>query len=135
MILAFKTTFPNGEKTGFDRKILEDIKIHTLRQSDRIRKGTLLNMATGVRTKSYNQFNIARLDLQTCTGREKIFMTYDRHCLEITVGSKYMMQHEIQKLIANDGLTKEQFLDWFFPKDVDEWSGYIIHWTDFKYDI
>ena len=59
-------------------------------------------------------------------------MTYT-DCLEITIGNKYLEPLQIYLLIKNDGLTREQFLAWFFPKKVDEWSGKIIHWTDFKY--
>ncbi len=133
MILGFKTHFPNGEPTGFVQKILEDIKIHSLREADRFKEGYFIHMATGVRTKDYNQFNEGRADLQICTGTQEIFMTYNRYALEITIGDKYLMSHEVNKLIANDGITKQQFLDWFFPNGKDEWSGYIIHWTDFKY--
>jgi hypothetical protein len=134
MILGFKTTFTDGTPTDFVEKILAGSKIHSLRKDphDRWRKSTHIHMATGVRTDCYKQFNEGITQLETCKSTQRIFMTYD-WCLEITLDGKYLEPRQIELLIKNDGLTKAQFLKWFFSDGCGEWSGKIIHWTDFKY--
>ena len=134
MILSFKTKFPNGKQTEFVPKILGGIKIHSLREGDRWKEGDYIHMATGVRTKEYKQFNTEKPHLQSCISVQEIFITYNGYLVEMTIDNKkYLNQTEVQRLIANDGLTEKQFLNWFFPKGKDEWSGQIIHWTDYKY--
>jgi hypothetical protein len=135
MILAFKTTFPNGTATDFENKILQGSKIHSLREGNRWQEGYFIHMATGVRTTNYNQFNTAREDLQKCKGTQEVFMTYNNYgALEVTIDDDlYLMQSQVDALISNDGLTREQFITWFFPKGKDVWTGQIIHWTNFKY--
>jgi hypothetical protein len=136
MILAFKKTFPDSTATDFENKILQGSKIHTLREGERWQEGYFIHMATGVRTKKYNQFNTAREDLQKCKNTQEVFMTYNKYgALEVTIDDDlYLMQSQIDSLIRNDGLIREQFIAWFFPKGKDVWSGQIIHWTDFKYN-
>jgi hypothetical protein len=132
MILGFKQKFKDGTPTNFESKILTGEKIHSLREGDRWRAGKSIQMAFGVRTKKYRQFNINNPELQTCISRQRIFMTHTYE-IEITIGYKYLMPHEIDLLIKNDGLTRQQFIDWFFPNKKDEWIGEIIHWTNFRY--
>lgn len=146
MILGFKDMYPDNEPTYFLEKILmpyTDVqlppgiyspKIHSIRKGNRWRAGMSIQMAYGVRTNHYTQFNKDYPQLGKCISEQDIFMTYDRHALEITVGNiNYLMPQMIDKLILNDGLTRERFLDWFFPGTVDEFSGQIVHWTDYKY--
>jgi hypothetical protein len=58
MVLGFMRTFPNGSETNFERKILDGVKLFTLRKpSKREYKPCMkLQMAYGVRTKNYRQF-------------------------------------------------------------------------------
>ena len=136
MIIGFKQQFANGTATNFKEKILSGTKIHTLRESDRIKQGMSLQMAYGVRTKHYEQFNKGIESLSTCVSRQRIFITFNGWALEATVGNdKYLGGYDMQQLIKNDGLTEKEFINWFFPnyKIKDEWSGFIIHWTGFKY--
>ncbi len=134
MILAFKQTFPDGTATNYENKIIEGSKIHTLREGNRWQEGYFIHMATGVRTKQYNQFNKERKDLQLCKGTKEIFMSYKKWgVIEITVDDRYLMPYEVDKLISNDGLLRHQFVNWFFSNKEFCWGGQIIHWTDFKY--
>ncbi len=136
MILGFKQKFPDGTATNFKEKIWQGEKIHSLRESDRFRAGMSIQMAYGVRTKHYQQFNKGIESLSKCISRQRIFITYNGWALEATVGdNKYLAGYDMQQLIKNDGLTEMEFINWFFPdyKVKDEWSGFIIHWTDFKY--
>jgi hypothetical protein len=136
MILGFKTHFPDGELTYLEEQIIDGTKIHSLREDPkgRWRKGRSIQMATGVRSKQYEQFNKGLERLETCTGIQHCSMTYHAdEVLKILVDDRSLMPHEIQDLIKNDGLTRKHFVEWFFPKKNQEWSGKIIHWTNFRY--
>lgn len=150
MVLGFKDTYPDNEPTYFCEKILmpyadvqlpPDItipKIHSIRKGHRWRAGMSIQMAYGVRTPNYSQFNKGYPELEKCISTQDIFMTYDKGRLEITVehdavNDRYLMPHNIEQLIVNDGLDRRRFLDWFFPKGVYDFSGQIVHWTDFRY--
>lgn len=156
MILGFKQKFADGTPTNFKSKIANGTmlnptvtnfwchlpkdfayKIHTLREDpfNRWKAGKSIQMAYGVRTKQYEQFNKGIEELEKCVSTQRVFMTYQGWVgsLEITVGNKYLMPEEIDLLIKNDGLTHKEFMNWFFPKGVEEWGGKIIHWTNFRY--
>jgi hypothetical protein len=139
MVLGFKTKFFNGEPTNFEQLILDGIKIHSMREdpNNRWLAGLGIQMATGTRTKYYNQFNLGKPELQKVVSTQKVFMTYDKQHIEVTINGKYLMPHQVEQLIKNDGLSRERFIDWFFLRDAkgklvfrSEWSGKIIHWTD-----
>lgn len=135
MILGFKKKFPDNTPTHFKEKILSGEKIHSLRKSDRFREGMSIQMAYGVRTKYYEQFNKGIENLSTCISVQEVFMTINRSgVIEVTIDDdNYLTALQIDKLIINDGLTREPFIEWFFPLGRWTWSGYIIHWTNFKY--
>lgn len=145
MILGFKRKFNDGTLTHFMGKILAGTdlcgekyssftpKIHTLRTGNRWRVGTPIQMAYGVRTKEYYQFNEGIKELEECKGVQDVFISSHRASLQIIIDGKLIKPPVIDDLIKNDGLTKPQFVDWFFPKDSKQWYGQIIHWTDYKY--
>lgn len=130
MILSFKKQFENP--------ILYGTKIHTIREDKtrRWRKDKSIHFSTDVRTKNYNCFYKAK-----CTGVERIFMTYAfNNIIEVTINDRYLTWNEIEKLAKNDGFESyEDFFNWFYPvikKNKDEcFSGRIIHWTDFRYNV
>ena len=81
MILGFKRFFPDGSQTYFKEKILAGAgygpvvtmpKIHTIRAGSRWHQGMSIQMAYGVRTKKYDQFNKGIEGLQICTGVQNI---------------------------------------------------------------
>ena len=142
MILGFKQKFPDGTPTHFEEKIYAGVapelykefepKIHSMREGERWRAGMDIQMAYGVRTKNYRQFNKGVSQLEKCKETQDVFMTLT-WVLEVTIDDRYLMPTEIEQLIKNDGLTRKQFIYWFFPDGKKEWSGQIIHWTDFRY--
>jgi len=146
MVLGFKQKIGKVE-TYFVEKILAFVyaeiakhfpnpKIHTIRQGNRWRKGMSIQMATGVRTKKYKQFNKGLPDLSTCKHTQKIEIIWGKdsmgkHVLvliddEIVSNNKKI----IDQLVVNDGFeSKKQFFQYFNTN----FSGQIVHWTDFKY--
>jgi hypothetical protein len=133
MILSFKTKFPNGEPTDFVISIVTGTKKHTIRKGKRWQAGYFMHMAIGVRTSNYYQFNADLEPLQRVKSTQEILITYYAEMLQVLVDGRYLYWNEIEILIENDGLTREQFINWFFPKGEGEFSGQIIHWTDLKY--
>lgn len=132
MILGFKQKFANGEMTCFDALIVLGLKIHSIRAGYRWRKGMSIQMAHGVRTNHYQQFNKELPQLQTCMSVQDIAITHGSSLI-ITVNGKYLTKSEIKYLIKNDGLTRSEFIEWFVPNVGDQFCGQIIHWTDFNY--
>jgi len=133
MILGFKTKFQDGTLTDFEKKILSGQKIHTFREGERWKKGNSIQMATGVRTKYYNQFNKDRSDLGKCISVQDTYMTLNYGELDVLIDDVQLPPFKHESLFRNDGLTKDQFIKWFFPFGDDLWCGQIIHWTNFKY--
>lgn len=124
-----------GFKQQFKEPILSGTKIHTIREdkNDRWHAGCIAHMATGVRTKQYEQF--AKMEI---VSTQDIFMTYG-WCLEISIDGKYVYGHVQRVQIAqNDGFENyKYFEDWFYKvikesKD-DCFSGKLIHWTNHRY--
>jgi hypothetical protein len=136
MILGFKEKFPNGNPTNFIWKIKTNAKKHSLREDidRRWRKGVVIDMATGVRTKNYTcHFK------KTCTGTQKIEIKYlnkDSNYPLIWIDGVlfvyfYAKDMEIlQELAKNDGFCDfDDFCKWFHK----DFAGKIIHWTNLRY--
>lgn len=144
MILGFKTKFPWGEPTSFREKILYNFvdypnpllqpKLHTIREGFRIKPGDTLHMATGVRTKFYNQFNKGIPGLEKCISVQsvRIFSDVKEVWIETSKKKIYkkLLLSEIKTLALNDGFDSvEQFWKWFDRDCI----GQIIHWTNLVY--
>lgn len=161
MLLGFKQKFPWGEPTMFMQKIIASVpvpednpqsspgnlfqghtpKLHTIRKSHRIQPGTLLHMATGVRTKDYFQFNENIPELQYCKSVQRIDITRKGKDVVVYIDLELMYSSAksddigqsvewFEQFCANDGLTPEQFLR-YFKTSCRDWR--LIHWTDLKY--
>ncbi len=153
MILGFKTHWPDGRPTHFKEKILATTrpeyfhdylpKIHTVRASPRWQPGQIIHMATGVRTKHYQQFNQEEI-IRGCTYNtnvravQPIRMAILAGLLSIQIGGEnapYLNRAQQETFAHNDGFNDLQELCyWFFPnKKNTQFSGFIIHFTDFVY--
>lgn len=134
MILSFKKQFPWGAPTNFEEKIISGDKIHTIRHDPHNRwiSGRKIHMATGVRTKNYRCFD----DSKSCISKQRIEIIYVGYSPMIkvyhtetiwTCGNSTPLFDRFSK---NDGFdSTKDFFRWF-DKD---FSGVIIHWTDFRY--
>jgi len=127
-----------GFKKQFIDKILDGTKIHTIRtdKHDRWAAGRKIHFGTGVRHWSYKQFHEAEcisvqkieikwLEVETTT-TESTKKTIHRQAA-VFVNGFYM---DIYTIAKNDGFDSvEDFHKWF-DKD---FTGKLIHWTDYKY--
>jgi hypothetical protein len=140
MNLSYKLNFPWGPPTNFPEKVMGDIKIHSMRSDPKRRwkKGKLIHHATGVRTPKYHCF------LQNeCTGTQETEIKHyywkgNKVSTDVIIDGR-LVYHKgiivsdpetIEQLAKNDGFDSvEDFFKWF---DSD-FSGVIVHWTDFRY--
>lgn len=147
MILGFKTQI-DGEPTHFVQKILacklEEYKkvfkpkLHSIRKVKRWKPGNSIQMATGVRTKKYFQFNGGGIGLDVCKSVQDIRIVHSQFdgdkglakgrwvfIDDIEIGDFWL--HE---LAVNDGFKDaDEFFAWFN----EDFEGQIIHWTDYEY--
>lgn len=128
MILGFKLLH-NGQPTGFINEILTGNKIHTLRAdpNNRWRPGNTIQHAVGVRTKDFRQFYSG-----TCKAVQTVEIKWynSNYYPDVKVDGRDLKHDEVDKLAKNDGFDSSvAFFDWF-NKD---FTGKIIHWTDFIY--
>lgn len=156
MILGFKKIFPWGETTLFQQKIIQSAcpgkaifpfrgllcpKVHTIREGLRIKPGTILHMATGVRTKNYFQFNNGIPELSLCKSTQGIRIYFeDREVFVARAGGtakeplfsdfRKLEKEQLEVLALNDGFNSVDQFWKYFNKD---FQGQIIHWTDLRY--
>lgn len=119
-----------GFKQQFVRPIVAGTKIHTIREDakNRWQEGMTMHMATGIRTKNYNQFNAA-----ICKGIQQIEIIRRSDYLEDTivkVDGRELTFDEIQRLAWNDGF---EHVIGFFMWFKDGFKGKILHWTRLEY--
>lgn len=151
MILGFKEYFNNDLKrpTYFREKILAVFpiiltvnppitirpKLHSIRKGNRWKAGNSIQMATGVRTKRYKQFNKRIERLEKCISVQIIEIVYAEPNVHlwpmwIKVDGRSLDKVEVCHLATNDGFDSvSDFLTYFN----DHFTGQIVHWTDLKY--
>lgn len=137
MILGFSTKHKAlKQETRFREQILDGTKKHTLRAGDRWAKDMKIHMATGVRTKNYNQFNKNRPDLQTCKGTQRIKLEMSKSCWnsKVYVDNRKLTFDEMIQLSINDGFSCfADFWLWFLKVPKHKLPNQIVHWTDLRY--
>ena len=132
MILSFKEQFKEP--------ILNGVKIHSIRQDqhNRWKIDRIIHMATGVRTKKYQQFaeHICKSiqEIEIFHFESIMFANKIAVCIDGKVFGQYYdknrYDYQLNQLAKNDGFKRvSDFFEWF---DSD-FKGKIIHWTDFKY--
>ena len=145
-ILSLCKTFPTGhrtvgEPTLLDKNLTDGVKIHTVRGNAgntwgkrcqdvmQGRKYLSVRQWTG-RPYNSKQEEIARFDK---IGLQKITMTYSS---EDAVSRCWVDGHRVpvEMVAANDGLTTEDFVNWFFGRNPENiFEGVVIQFTDFRY--
>ena len=128
-----------GFKEQFKETILKGSKIHTIREdkSNRWRAGRVMHMATGVRTKKYDCFKEAKC-IKVQNIKIKHVTLYNPNDVVVYIdgvcAGRYTNGYAdgyLRVLARNDGFNSVgEFLN-FFKND---FTGKIIHWTDFKYE-
>ncbi|MDM8174825.1 hypothetical protein FKG96_12600 [Olivibacter sp. LS-1] len=124
-----------GEPTGFRDKILSGEKIHTIRAGEHWKKVV----------EEVNK-GIAILSVREWTGKpyaskQDEYARFEKlgwQSFEISsygtiyIDGEYANPSYMGLIPSNDGLTTQDFISWFKTGTV-EFSGGIIHFTDFRY--
>lgn len=155
-VLMIAKTFPkthkrDGELTKFAYKIDQGDKIHTIRANyelwekrfEKIKAGKavlVLKEWEGVPYRS-KQIEVDRFDINDGIGIEKLtFSNQDYwvdHILLQIKGNKHIAFSTelatINQLAYNDGLSSQDFRDWFKDYDLTKPMA-IIHFTKFRYN-
>lgn len=135
-----------GQLTEFVEKILRGEKIHTIRANfeywrniiGQVRKGDAI---ISIRFWSGKPYHSKQIEFKQITQKDnpsvqRVFMTYsDWLGYEASInGHELFGYNERESLSTNDGLSSVDFTDWFFKEGkVEEFSGAIIHFTDYRY--
>lgn len=148
-ILPISKVFPAGHKragdpTDFEAKIASGEKIHTIRHDS---KGVWVKRFAKI------QAGLMYLAMKQWTGRpynsemRDLFQKYKEdgiglQDIEMVYGSDDAyprvwvngIRVEIQELAKNDGLSVDDFVDWFFGNGKENtFTGVIINFTDYRY--
>lgn len=124
-----------GFKPEFVPKIISGTKIHTIRddEHDRWKPGMTMHMATGVRTKNYNQFHTA---IVISVQRILIYPT-PWEMIVIWDGDTHtcLCEDNIKLLAKHDGFDSTALFWLWFSKNHNGKPKKLIHWTNLTYPI
>lgn len=113
-----------GSKQQFIPKYLDGTKIHSIRKGRRWRKGMTIHFYEKVRQKGMRKF---RPDGICNCVQDIVLSCYARY---VSIDGRKLTESEIDMLAHNDGFNSANDLFAFFS---DNFTGQIIHWTNFKY--
>ena len=144
-ILMLSKKFPNTEKdTNFLMKIKKNQKIHTIRQNfefwcKRIIQVQNFDAVLEIREWSGKPYRSKQNYLMSSTNLDDI--NYQKLKVienkESPYGISFIVDNfihvPIQELARNDGLTVDEFLQWFEPQKNIGKEYIIIHFTHFRY--
>lgn len=146
-ILPLCKTFPAthkraGEKTDFEGKIERKEKIHTIRHDAkgiwekrfaRIKAGAMYLAMKEWTGRPYNsdQRDLTQRTREDGIGLQKIEMIYTEGAILMAKVDDEFVDPDI--IAKNDGLSLEDFIEWFFHGKAGSFSGKIIHFTDYRY--
>ena len=127
-----------GQTTGLIDKLLKGAKIHTIRDNveyweARIAKVNAGEMYISAKMWLGQPYKSPQQEMRRITkaGLQTIEMEYKEGVLTVWIEGYYY--RDAAALAANDGLSLEDFIGWFFPGGRTYYKGAIIHFTDFRY--
>lgn len=131
-----------GEPTGFEGKLKGGKKIHTIRYNaknvwdERCKGISSGKKYLSVREWTGRPYNSEQRELSRFDeiGLQHVTMTYgaDDSYPQVWVDGKLV---PIQEVAKNDGLSVEDFVEWFFGNSKENvFEGVVIHFTDFRYE-
>lgn len=145
-VLIVSRTFPKGhnkegEQTFFVDKISNGEKIHTIRSNYPLWKKRIKEVQEGKAVLSLRywsekpyrskQVEFARLDKDSGIGVQEIyFINKNIYCPDLC--SDRFLKSNIEEIAKNDGLSIEDFKEWFKNYDLSKPLA-IIHFTNFRY--
>lgn len=131
-------------KDRFVDQIKDGLKIHTIREDpkNRWKKGMKIHFWRGNPRNAKSGAAPYQFLEGRCMGVQGIIILRadvserQKHGLIVLVQSKklknerWLFDDQIEELAKNDGLTVDEFREWFVPESTKTFTGKIIHWTD-----
>lgn len=144
IVLTLASRFPaghlkRGQFTGFPEKVIKGTKIHTFRKDSDcwahyVELVNSHNAELSIRRWIGRPYHTPQLEVKRLKkiGIQQVRMTWDSAIEQPTVFIDGKRILNVEQLAANDGMTLDEFVSWFF-KDSDTFNGVIIHFTNFRY--
>lgn len=121
-------------KDKFVQLIKDGVKIHTIRRDEnrRWKPGMKIHFWRGnPRNVKANPYPFGEVE---CTGVQDIRIgKHPNGRPMVLINNRWLLDKEIETLAERDGLTLDEFKEWFLPDGVSLFAGRIIHWTDNRY--
>ena len=151
IIITLSRVFPvthsrRGEPTGFASKLASGEKKHTIRRNYDLWKVNAEKMERGkfylsIRQWSGKPYNSPQVEIaqrHNPIGVQPVELYYhaDNDTITAKIDGREWLDADCYTLAKNDGLSVQDFKEWFFGKDPKEdkvFKGGIIHFTDFRY--
>lgn len=151
IIITLSRLFPKmlsrgGEQTEFAEKLRQGEKIHTIRKNFDLWKVNAEKMESGryyisIRQWSGRPYKSPQVEIaqrHNPIGVQPIELYYhaDNGTITAKIDGREWFDADCYTIARNDGLSTEDFKEWFFGKDPKEdkvFTGVIIHFTDFRY--
>ena len=124
-----------GQPTNFYQKILDQEKLHTIRNNYPLWKKRIDEVNAGeaglsVREWSGVPYNSKQVELFELQKEEVSIQKLEESMLDFTIDN-IPTKITYKTLSKNDGLSSDDFLCWFFSSSTEPMA--IIHFTSFKY--
>lgn len=130
----------NRSHNGENRRKLHTIRMNFDRWAHNITKINNGDFFLSIRQwsdKPYRSKQVEIYQLRNNIGYQRITLIYDNNTDELQCYIDGLSFIDIETLAANDGLSLEDFKNWFFPpatrQERNVIRGVIIHFTDFRY--
>ena len=151
IIITLSRLFPTthsrrGEPTDFASKLASGVKKHTIRKNYDLWKINAEKMERGkfylsIRQWSGRPYKSPQVEIaqrNNPIGVQPIELYYhaDNDTITAKIDGREWLDADCYTIAKNDGLSVQDFKEWFFGKDPYEdkvFTGVIIHFTDFRY--
>lgn len=151
IIITLSRVFPTrhrrrGELTEFAGKLSSGAKKHTIRgnydlwkvNAEKMERGEFYLSIRQWSGKPYNSPQVEIAQRHNPIGVQPIELYYhaDNDTITANIDGRELVDADCYTLAKNDGLSVQDFKEWFFGKDPKEdkvFKGCIIHFTNFRY--
>ena len=151
IIITLSRVFPTthsrrGEPTDFASKLASGVKKHTIRKNydqwkvnaEKMERGKFYLSIRQWSGRPYNSTQVEIAQRNNPIGVQPIELYYhaDNDTITAKIDGREWLDADCYTIAKNDGLSVQDFKEWFFGKDPQEdkvFTGVIIHFTDFRY--
>jgi hypothetical protein len=129
MILSFS-------KEEFKERIMEGVKIHTIRtdRTERWKKGQKIHFWRGNPRNPNTETKPHQFHESACTSVQKININFKESGINVVVDNNLLTPDQTLELAKSDGFSNQtEMMAWFQERHPNGFKGRLIHWTKKKY--